>query len=102
MPNDILLDNSLDLVFVDGDLVIGESTRQHQQLLLLTHKGELREFPTVGVGIQDWVLDDNPGSLNGEIKRQFEGDGMDVQQVKLKVTGGGNISSLEIEAVYND
>lgn len=101
MPTDVLLDNSLDLVFVDGDLVHGESTRQHQKLLLLTAKGEIREFPTVGVGVQDWTLDNNPGDLNGEIKRQFEQDGMLVQQVKSRVTSAG-ISNLEIEAIYNE
>lgn len=99
MPNDILLDDDFDLLFEDGDLVIGESTRQHQQLLLLSAKGEIREFPTRGVGIYDWTLDDSPGDLNSEIKRQFELDGMTVQQVKARVTSAG-LNSLEIEAVY--
>lgn len=100
MPNDILLDeDDLDLKFEDGDLVIGESTRQHQRLILLSAKGEIREFPTRGVGIFDWTLDDSPGDLNSEIKRQFELDGMTVQQVKARVTSSG-LNSLQIEAVY--
>ena len=80
---------------------MGESTRQHQQLLLLSQKGEIREFPTVGVGVQNWILDNSPGDLNGEIKREFEADGMEVQQVKARVNSSG-LSNLEIEAVYND
>lgn len=94
MAFDILLDEDLDLLFEDGDLVIGESTRQHQQLLLLSEKGEIREYPTRGVGLRSWILDDAMGSLNGEIKKQFELDGMKVQGVKLSGT------TLEIEATY--
>lgn len=99
MPNDILLDSDFDLLFSDGDLVVGESTQQHQQLLLLCEKGEIREFPTAGVGLNSYMLDDNVGSLNGEIKRQFEKDGMKVDLVKSRVAGG-NLSSLEIQASY--
>ena len=101
MRIDILLNSEMDLLFEDGDLVHGESTRQHQQLLLLSQKGEWREFPTRGIGVQDWILDNSPGDLNGQIKRQFEADGMTVQQVKARVNSSG-ISNLEIEAVYND
>lgn len=85
---DILLDDDFDLVFADGDLVIGEATLQHQKILLLTEKGEIREFPTHGVGLRSWLLDDEAGNLNGRIKREFEADGMTVESVN---TQGGNI-----------
>jgi hypothetical protein len=94
MPSDILLDTSFDLAFADGDFVTGESTRQHQQLLLLVEKGELKEFPTRGVGIATWLNDHTTGNLNGVIKREFEADGMKV----LKVSGVGE--SFNVEAVY--
>lgn len=99
MPYDILLDSDFDLLFVDGDMVIGESTEQHQRLLLVCEKGEIREFPACGVGINSYMLDDNPGSLNGEIKRQFERDGMKVDAVKSKVVAG-NLTGLELQASY--
>lgn len=91
---DFLLDESFDLKFENGDLVIGESTQQHQQLLLLAGKGEFREFPTRGVGIMGWLLDDQAGNLNGAIKREFEADGMTVESVN---TRNGQIN---IEAAY--
>lgn len=94
MPLDILLDNTFDLAFAAGDFVAGESTRQHQQLLLLIEKGELKEFPTRGVGISTWLNDHTTGNLNGLIKREFELDGMKV----LKVSGLGE--SFNVEAVY--
>lgn len=87
--NDVLLDDEFDLLIKNGDLVIGESTYQHQQLLLLAEKGEIREFPTRGVGIRTWLLDDQAGNLNGAIKREFEADGMRVESVN---TRGGNIN----------
>lgn len=94
MPKDILLDTTYDLKFADGDLVIGESTRQHQVLLIVIEKGELREFPTRGVGVQSWLLDDFNGDFNSAVKKEYEADGMKVLSVK------GNISNLQVEAVY--
>jgi hypothetical protein len=91
---DILLDTAFDLAIASGDLVVGESTRQHQNLLLLVNKGELREFPTHGVGTAGWLLDENSGDYNGEVKREFERDGMTV----LRITG--DIDNLNVEAVY--
>ena len=95
MPLDILLTSDFELATANGDLVTGESTRQHQQLLILIEKGGLREFPTRCVGAQSWLNDDVPfGDFNGAVKREFEADGMKV----LRANGTG--FNLQIEAVY--
>lgn len=94
MPQDILLAENFDLLIKDGDLVIGESTRQHQKLLLLANKGEIREFPQRGVGIERWIDDDFSVSLHSAIKREFEADGMTVDLVR------GDLGDLQIEAEY--
>jgi hypothetical protein len=99
MPYDLLLDSDFDLLIADGDLSLGESTRQHQQLIMLSEPGEWREFPTVGVGIRSKLLGDNPGEVVSEIKRQFEGDGMKVLQVQGKAKAG-NLTAINVEAVY--
>lgn len=91
---DILLASNFDLQFSGGDFAIGESTRQHQQILLIVEKGELKEFPTNGVGTQSWLLDDTSGDYNAEVKKEFERDGMTVYKVK------GSLPNIEIEAVY--
>ena len=96
MPNDILLTDEFDLFFEDGDFVIGESTEQHQALLLLIDKGELREFPQRGVGLRTWINDDNDGDLNAAIKREFEADGMKVLAVQ------GRATKLRVEAIYEE
>lgn len=92
--NDILLDRTFDLLLAGGDWKIGESTRQHQQLLLLTEKGEWKENPTQGVGSQSWLLDETSGEYRAEVKRQFERDGMTV----LKLAG--TMKNLKVEAIY--
>ena len=96
--HDILVASG-DLLLQNGDWVMGESTRQHQDHLLLAQKGELREFPTAGVGVHDWLLDETRNDLAREIKRQFEADGMDVLEIKIK----RSLSAINVstEAVYN-
>jgi hypothetical protein len=95
MPKDVLLGNDLDLVFRNGDLVVGESTEQHQQLLLLNDKGHIKHAPIAGVGIGGYLNDDNLGELHGEIQQQFERDGLRI--TKLKIFENGR---LEINAGY--
>lgn len=95
MPNDILLDDDFDLLLLNGDMVIGEATRQHQALLLLTSPGELREFPMRGVGLQHWLLDDTAkGDVTRRIKQEFEADGMTVVRIRYN---GDNVTT---EASY--
>jgi len=96
MPQDLLIADDFDLLIEDGDLIVGESTRQHQSLLLMIDKGTLREFPRIGVGALTWINDDVSGDLNSQIKREFEADGMKVLGVR------GGFSNLQIEAVYED
>lgn len=94
MPKDILLDETGDLAIKDGDFVIGESTIQHQQLLLSSQKGEWKENPLVGVGIENYLNDDTINDMMNEISSQFEKDGM-----KIKSINSAN-SELLIDASY--
>lgn len=84
-----------DLDVSGGDLATAESTVQHQRLLLLINKGELREFPVRGLGISSWLLrEDGGGSLNAAVKRELEADGMRVNQVNVRN------GDLQIDATY--
>ena len=93
--NDILLDDDFDLQIVNNDFVIGDATDQNQKLILLTNKGEVRPFPFVGVGIAEALNDDNVGSLKQEIIKQFELDGMTLNNMRLAADG-----TFEIDASY--
>lgn len=101
----ILLDDNLDLkveVVKDSDglitqgIVVGDTTYQNQILLLHANKGEIKEFPTSGVGVQNYLEDDSSEALAREIRSEFTDDGMTVSSIEI------NMPQLNIEANYND
>jgi hypothetical protein len=94
MPNDILLGDDLDLAFENGDLLVGESTNQHTELILLVEKGALRDSPFRGVGVGNWILDEFPANIAIEAKRQLQLDGQRVDTCRY------NDSGLEIVSDY--
>ena len=83
MPGDILLDNNWDLLTKDGDFVIGESTIQHQELLILSSKGDFKENPTTCIGAPEWLKDEEVSGLLAETKKEFERDGMTVNLLEF-------------------
>lgn len=95
---DFILDDTGDLVMASGDLVVDESTLGHQRDLLLANKGDFRQFPLIGVGVERELLNDiGPSDLRVMIQREFERDGMLID--RLRVTG-----ELEVDIVarYRD
>jgi hypothetical protein len=51
--------------------------------LLLTEKGENREFSTRGVGLRHLLLEEvADGTILSAIKREFERDGMSIKTLK--------------------
>lgn len=96
------LDSNYDLKVeekvVDGkickSLVIENITAQNQALLLLCHKGEFKEDPMAGVGINDIIHEHDFISIKREIMYQLERDGQRVSRLVL------NSNNLEIESFY--
>lgn len=97
MPKDILLDEHLDLDFKNGDFIIGESTAQHQKILILSEKGEFKEHPKRGVGSRRFLEDHTPDNLAREIRHEFHADGMSVKSIHISEQ-----LELNIEAQYNE
>ena len=89
--NDILLDTNGDLSFQNGDVVIGYSDNQHQEHILIANKGEYREFPELGVGIEQILDDDDYISVLIEAKKNHEYDGMKINNIKFEENGNLNI-----------
>jgi hypothetical protein len=94
MPRDYLYGDDFDLVIENGDFKKGESTKQHQQDLLIAHKGEFRLSPLVGAGISDSLNDNGFGENLQEVQRQFEMDGMTIEQIRV------DGQELEVKAEY--
>lgn len=82
MISDLMLTEDFDLQVANGDLVVGDATFQSQELLILMMPGELRQFPTRGVGVRNYLLEDQAGGLNGAIKRELERDGVQVDRIR--------------------
>lgn len=80
--NDVLL-NNYDLSFENGDFATGNSDVQHEHLLLINDKGDFKETPTACVGVERWLKDDDAIGLLGEIKKEYERDGMKVNKIEL-------------------
>lgn len=95
MPNDILLDENNDLLIEDGDFVIGESTLQHQQLLLYCNKNDIKEFPTRCVGLSRFLETSDEENLAREIDVDFNKDGMRVDKISV------DIPIIDVEASYD-
>lgn len=87
---DFLLDDNGDLLIQNGDFVIGESDNQHQLDILLSEKGEWKEFPEIGVGINEMLSDDDFVEFLIEAKKNLEYDGMSINNIEF--TGDGKLN----------
>ncbi|MDR2652193.1 MAG: hypothetical protein LBC68_07760 [Prevotellaceae bacterium] len=75
-------------------LTIGDVLYQNQAMLLLAHKGEIKEYPRVGVGLSDIVNDNDIQGWRSEISEQLTNDGQRISRLEL------NESGLTLEAKY--
>ena len=71
---------------IASGLVLGDILAQNQALILRMHKGELHEDPSVGVGIEDMLLDRSSGKWERVIREQLELDGQKVNSVEITGT----------------
>lgn len=94
MPKGILLDDEFDLKFADGGLVIGEVNQQNIALLLLSTKGDAKDYPDRGVGMINFINADDTIGLISESRVQLTMDGAKVKTVKYQD------GQLKIDAQY--
>lgn len=76
-----------DLIISYGDLVIVESTEEHQRQLLLNDKGDFKENPTSCVGVFNYLDDEGVQELSREVTIAYTQDGMTVNSVQLQPDG---------------
>ncbi|MGM8362127.1 oxidase [Flavobacterium sp. ARAG 55.4] len=88
---DLLLDQTGDLKITNGDFEIGYSDNQHQEHILLANKGEFKEFPELGVGLNRMLSDDDYMPFLIDAKKNLEYDGMKINNVKFEENGNLNI-----------
>lgn len=95
MPKDVLLDDDFDLMIVDGDFVVNESTAQHQKILIFSEKGEFKEVPMRGIGARRYLEDHAPDNFAREMRTEFTTDGMKVNKIQIAAD-----LSIQIDASY--
>jgi hypothetical protein len=78
------------------DISTGGSTQQPERDLLLARKGDYRLNPDIGVGLQDFLNDENPDALYRSIRSQLAQDGMVVDSVHITQ------NKLHIDAHYTN
>jgi hypothetical protein len=79
-----------------SSMVVGDVTVQNQAAILMAHKGEFKEHPAVGVGLNDITNDDNAMFWEKEIAQQLINDGQRITRLSLSATG------LILEAAYTN
>ena len=62
-------------------LVVGDILHQNQAIILSIRKGELKESPSVGVGLTDMLLTHDLTAIKNEIRQQLELDGQTVEKI---------------------
>lgn len=92
---DLLLGLDFDLIIEDGDLVVGESDLQNQELLIICDKGDFKDVPDRCVGVERWLKDEDVQGMLAEIKKEFERDGMTVKTVFVNEK-----NELKVDAFY--
>jgi hypothetical protein len=93
----ILLDETGDIMVRNGSIVIGDVSLQNQYFILIAHKGEFKESPTLGVGISDMLGDDDALEWKKRIREEFAKDDLRLNKIDLDLQTG----NLEIDARYN-
>lgn len=76
-------------------LCIGSTLNQNKALLLMIQPGELKNHPTIGVGLADAVLTDNLLEYRHKIRRNFESDGLKIIDLDLY-----DLRNVKINAEY--
>lgn len=93
---DILLDTEFDIA-TGGDFLLTESTRQHQQCLLLSAKGDYKHAPAAGINAIAYTNDDETTeSLKKAIQAGFENDGMKISHLAI------SNNNIDVVASYED
>lgn len=88
--NDILLDDNDDLLIQNGDFVIGESEQQEVEAILRAYPGWYKQFPTVGVGIMDYLNGPDFQKLQPKIQIQLQQDGKQLTSFSSSFDADGN------------
>lgn len=79
---------------IESGLIVGDILHQNQAIILTMRKGDLKENPSIGVGLPDMVLEHNLMAVRNEIRQQLEMDGQKVNSINV------TSAAVQIDANY--
>lgn len=79
---------------IESGLIVGDILHQNQAIILTMRKGDLKENPSIGVGLPDMVLEHNLMAVRNEIRQQLEMDGQRVNSISV------TSAAVQIDANY--
>ena len=83
-----------DIDLSSGRMTLMEVTHQNQAMLLMARPGEFKEFPSMGVGLPDILLDHELNGWRRRIIEQIEADGQRITKIQVTTSG------VDLEAKY--
>ena len=99
LSHDLLVDDFGDLIIKDGDFAVGISNVEHAKAITVSDKGDWKEKPEIGVGIQDFsgapLTDTITEDLKVDMKKQLDDDGFDTSDLTVE----SDLTSLDINTL---
>jgi hypothetical protein len=68
---------------ITSGLVVGNTLYQNQFILLKAQPSDLKENPSMGVGLDDMTNDDDELAWKKKIREEFAKDGLDVKSLSI-------------------
>ena len=87
-------DTTHDIRMRNNRIAIGDTDEQNQYLILACHPGEIKEHPTLGVGIGDYTNDNDLTALRHSVRVNFDADGLELDSLTVGET------AIDIKAHY--
>jgi len=95
---DITLDDNFDLIIENGDFKVSDSDMQHIQLICITNLGHWKQFPLLGVGIEQYIASSGQtDALKRAINVQLAADGYKVNDILVQGTNENFTYSIDAE-----
>lgn len=85
-------------LITDG-LIMGDVHMQNQAIIIYMYPGEMKEKPTVGVGVNSVLLSNDTLLYKHKIREQLEADGFQINHLDI-TNDQNNKLNIEINAQY--
>lgn len=83
----ILLTDDYDLKIQNGRMVVGNAIYQNLAVICESHPGEIKEHPTLGVGLPSYISNTNAADLKHSIRDNARRDGIAVKSINIGPDG---------------